>query len=144
MALVRSRDPGWLQFAVWATLWGTPIGSQANVTISPGHLECSRSGAGLTGSPPVVHDGSEVLVMRLWLLPRPGATVIEVRDANGKTVDASPLWRRRSRVISALEQAGFRVRQHTGWIAPTGPYSARPMIATLAVVVAISLVLGIR
>jgi hypothetical protein len=142
--VVGRRDPGWLQFAVWATLWGTPMCSRANVTISPGHLECSRWGAGLTGSPPVVHDGSEVLVMRLWLLPRPGATVIEVRDANGKTVYASPLWRRRSRVIAALEQAGFRVRQHTGWIAPTGPYSARPMVATLAVPVAVSLSLLIR
>jgi hypothetical protein len=123
MNLPELRDePAILRFGGWA-FWHFFLGSAGVTTIRRGSVECSPM---LPCLPVIVHTGKDIHVVRSRLLPWPFRTSIELFNENGRRWFVGQSWgfgvfggyQSTSRIVDALTEAGFAVRETRIWLAP--------------------------
>ena len=117
------QHPAILRFGGWA-FWHFFVGSACVTTIRHESVVC---GPMLPLMPAILHTGKDISVVRSRLLPEPFRTALELIDSgSGARLFASPSfgfgsfggYKRASKIVAALAEAGFDVHERRVWLAP--------------------------
>jgi hypothetical protein len=103
-----------------SAILGHWFASPAQVTITQGRVECGGRWFRLANGAALVHERPVVFMVRSRTMPWPWDASFELIGETGQKVYIRPVYHDQGfrRMIAALEQAGFLLRERKVWLLP--------------------------